>query len=80
MSLILNKIAKYTSPYFTNWDYLHNMIRLQVNPIEEITWNEYYKYISTGLWDVPYAQSFIPEAKSAMREFIERLNEKLMEL
>ena len=80
MSLILNKKAKYASSYFTNWDYLHNMTRLQVNPIEEITWNEYYKYISTGLWDVPYAQSFIPEAKSAMREFIERLNEKIMEL
>lgn len=73
MTLNLNKKSKYTSPYYTNWDYLRNMTDLQMKPREEMTWNEKYKEI-TGLWYVPDA--FSRKIRS-MRYFADALNDKI---
>ena len=53
MTLDLNETYKDANPYFTNWDYLNNMTYLQTKSLNELAWDEYYKYISTELWNVP---------------------------
>ena len=74
MTLNLNKKAKYTSPYYTNVDYLHNMTSLQMKALEEMTWIGAYKEIDTSLRYVPDA--FSRKIRS-MRYFVNALNGKI---
>ncbi len=80
MSLNIDKSYKYANPYYTNWDYLHNMTKLQVKALEEMEWDKYYIRILTDLWGVPWV-SFSKEAvEGSVERFIDDLNNKIMEL
>ena len=79
MSLNLDKRDKYANPYYTNWDYLENMTALQMKALNEIEWDEEYKYIDPGLWAVPWS-IFSESAKNSVEYFITDLNKKIMEL
>ena len=80
MSLTLGKKDNYANPYRTNWDYLRNMTSLQMKSIEEITWDENYKYIHTNLWSVPWNSFSKGDAEHSVNYFIEYLNEELKRL
>ena len=74
MTFNLDKRDKYADPYITNRNYLHNMSEIQMKLLEEMTWNEYFKYIDNGLWYVPDA--FSRKIRS-MRYFADALNDKI---
>jgi hypothetical protein len=80
MSLNLNEKYKYTEPYYTNWFYLHNMTAFQMKALKGMEWKR--KFIGDGLslGVIPDAQSSIITIKDSVKAFIERLNEKIMEL
>lgn len=78
MSLNLDKLDIYADPYDTNWDYLHDMTKLLMRVLEEIIWTG--SRIHADLWAVPDARSYKINAKDATKYFMERLNEKIMEL
>ena len=80
MSLYLNEKYKYTDPYYTNWFYLRNMTAFQMKALNGMKWDR--KFIGDGLslGVIPDAQSSIITIKDSVKAFIERLNEKIMEL
>ena len=80
MTLYIDKRDKYADIYDTNWSYLHNMTSLQLKALEEMKWHEDSKYIHTELWVVPLAWIDEKSTKHSVGGFMERLNEKMMEL
>jgi hypothetical protein len=56
------------------------MTSLQVKPIEKMEWNEDSKHIEEDLWIVPWNSFTEWSVERAAKHFIERLNDKIMEL
>jgi hypothetical protein len=77
MSLYLIRTYKDAYPYYTNLDYLYNMTWLQMNPLKEMEWIEFSKYIRTGLWPVPWITFSKEDVEYSVESFMKHLNEEL---
>ena len=80
MTLNLDKKEGYANSYHTNLLYLRNMTDLQVKPLNEITWHEFFKYIHTGLRDVPNAWKRKKDTKDSMKGTIKYFNNEIKRL
>ena len=80
MPLTLNEKYKYTNPYRTNWDYLHNLTEPQMKALEGMSWIEASKYIHTDLWSVPWILFSKGDAERSVNYFIRDLNSELKRL
>jgi hypothetical protein len=80
MTFNLDKRDKYADPYITNRNYLHNMSEIQMKLLEEMTWNEYFKYIDNGLWDFPWAWPDENHVKDSAKNFTYSLNTAIKRL
>ncbi len=80
MALNLYEVDNCANPYETNRDYLRILTSLQMKALKGMEWKR--KFIGDGLslGVIPDAQSSIITIKDSVKAFIERLNEKIMEL
>jgi hypothetical protein len=80
MTLWINTTNKYADAYYTNWHYLYDLTDLQMELLEEINWSQKYKEIDTSLWYIPVAFHNDTKLKDSVKDFINDLNNEIMEL
>ena len=80
MTLWINTTYKYADAYYTNWHYLYDLTELQMKPLKEMLWNEYYKEIHTSLWYIPVAFNNDTNLKDSVNVFIYHLNADIKRL